>query len=941
VTLILPRDLVFEAYLGRWVDITALAEGRSLRQADPVTIQWGAQSEQLGKVPPSTVEGVLNNKGGHWTQDNPMGDYWQYLQGRNVPTRLALRVERDTYSRTLPSTWGTTDTGGVWSLDGGNYAVGSGVGTHTVNAANTFQVCIIGDSYGDCLIVANWVSTSTGNITGGAIEPLNLVLRYQPVGPMTGRHYMLRLSVSTSEVLTATIFDSATGAISSTVGYGVVNPLAPNVRAKFQIEGQTMRGKVYGAGPANDPDQFEPLVWHLSANDRTLSGGFAGIRTGVASGNTNTPVTVGYDNMELRLARHTGELAKLQPSSDESHRIKKAAFKCADITQRLGRPERPALSSAPRRYLASNFEFTTTDFWPLDESPDAPAQGLNAVSSGQPAIFQRETGVVPVRGAVNWGLTDKVMTSVPAFVALNNGGRLVFPVNPGPLSLGWSVMWAMRLSPDAGAQVFFTTSTNNHFTLTLYTDGTYELFGNPGGTSLATGVFPPGQDGLDGRWVTFGLTIFFNGGSAIGFHLNVDGATLGTGNWPTGGYTALREILVHVPQPSTGGQGNSAFSSLFVTAAPFYTSLGSVSVGAKVSNVIKGWPGEKSGWRAFRLTAEEGVPFDYVGNLDDTRPMGPQRPIPLLDQLQECADADQAVLYPARCTPGLVLRTRRSMTAIEPTVALSYSGKQVAAPLAPAGDDRFTANLVRAERINGGFLILEQTSGPMNTKDPGTDAEAIGRSPAKAGPANLESDAQLGDLGGWMRALGTAPEIRYPRVTVVLAAPGLTTGVDPTLPARSLMLINVGDRLKITGMTAADVYRDLDQIVRGGREVFRNKRQHSVTFNTAPYEKYRAGVYGDSASRYDGAVTTLDAQLSSGVTGGRAVTTSAGRVWTTDAGAFPMDVLIGGERITLSGITGAGTAAQTMTISARAVNGVAKTHPAGTRVYLYQPVYHC
>lgn len=67
-------------------------------------------------------------------------------------------------------------------------------------------------------------------------------------------------------------------------------------------------------------------------------------------------------------------------------------------------------------------------------------------------------------------------------------------------------------------------------------------------------------------------------------------------------------------------------------------------------------------------------------------------------------------------------------------------------------------------------------------------------------------------------------------------------------------------------------------------------------------------------------------------------------MWTNAAAAFPLDVIIGGERITISGITGTG-AAQVMTISARNVNNLpaagGKTHPAGTRVFLYQPVYYC
>jgi hypothetical protein len=229
----------------------------------------------------------------------------------------------------------------------------------------------------------------------------------------------------------------------------------------------------------------------------------------------------------------------------------------------------------------------------------------------------------------------------------------------------------------------------------------------------------------------------------------------------------------------------------------------------------------------------------------------------------------------------------------------------------------------------------------MNTRNPGTDSEAVGKSPART-EVNVEAAAQLPDVAGWERALGTTPEVRFPQVTVNMRAREL----DVTAPAtaRSVLQVGVGDRLVVSGLAAADVYRELDQVALGGVETFSNVRQHKVRFNTAPYEKYRSGVYDDSGSRYDGAVTTLDAQLTSGTTGARNVTTSSGPVWTTDAGAFPMLVLIGGELVTLSGITGVGTAAQVMTISARNGNGLpisgGKTHAAGTRVQLYQPVYY-
>jgi len=958
VAVTFPRDLIMEAYLGRWVNITALAESRSLRQVDPVTVTWGLPNEQ-GKAlaPPSTAQGVLNNAGGHWTPENPLSDYYDYLRGRNVPTRLSLRVGQDAFTRTVGAgSWGAIPgESQQWSLSGVNttFSVNGTQGVMAISAVSSFGVATFPDSYGDCCIAAT-TTVNVNDIAGGSLEPCNLVLRYMGSGPLAGEHYLLRVECTSAELLNVTIFHSSLGAISGTVQVaGLINAASPKaLRAKFQVEGQTLRGKVYAPGPSNDPDQFEPLGWHVSCHHERLPagfpGGFVGIRNGIAAGNSNSkPISFLVDDVDLRLLRHSGELAQLQPTWDEGHKIKKARFRAAGITQRLGRPQRPALSSAIRRYAASNAEFTTRDFWPLDEAATAPAQGLSAVAGGAAAFFERNTGVIPERGAITWGNTDKILTSVPGFVSMSNEGQLTFPINPAPLGTTSTVSWAMRLTNDTGGRALITTSVSNQFVFFFYTDATWELFRNPGSVSVATGAFT-NASGWDGIWVTIGISLFSSGGN-IAWRLCIDGVDIGGGSSVGGTYSPMRSLVLHSEQAGTGGQGDDSFSSVLVTDRRIDDILPEVldgygvisTVGRKISQVTKGWPGERAVARAFRLCAEEGVPFDYWGDLGQSRPMGPQRPVPLLDQLTECAEADGAFLYEPRYTAGVAIRARRTMCATTPTAAFSYSSGHVAPQFAPSADDRPSANLVRAENADGGFFILDTPVGVMNTKDPGTDPDAIGRSPADA-KVNVDGDAQLPDVAGWVRGLGTVPEVRFPRVTINLRARELTQGADPTLPARQALLLNVGDRMQVTGLAAADVYRDLDQVVRGGTETYRNVRQHQVQFNTAPYERYRTGVHGDGVSRYDTlvAATTLDAQLTAGTTGARNVTTGSGPVWTTDAGAFPMDVVIGGERVTLSGITGTG-AAQVMTISARAVNGVSKTHPAGTKVYLFQPVYYC
>jgi hypothetical protein len=59
-------------------------------------------------------------------------------------------------------------------------------------------------------------------------------------------------------------------------------------------------------------------------------------------------------------------------------------------------------------------------------------------------------------------------------------------------------------------------------------------------------------------------------------------------------------------------------------------------------------------------------------------------------------------------------------------------------------------------------------------------------------------------------------------------------------------------------------------------------------------------------------------------------------LWTIDPTQFPLDVVMGGERITVGLITGA-SSPQTFSSLTRSVNGVVKAQSAGADVRLWQP----
>jgi hypothetical protein len=104
------------------------------------------------------------------------------------------------------------------------------------------------------------------------------------------------------------------------------------------------------------------------------------------------------------------------------------------------------------------------------------------------------------------------------------------------------------------------------------------------------------------------------------------------------------------------------------------------------------------------------------------------------------------------------------------------------------------------------------------------------------------------------------------------------------------------------------------------------------------------GIYGDTVgddpSKYDTAGTIRPLDFSAITTTQTAITfeTLIGPPWTQDDDEFPFDIYVGGERMTVTDITGTGGGPleQSFTVT-RSVNGVVKGHDPGTPVRLWNP----
>jgi hypothetical protein len=327
--------------------------------------------------------------------------------------------------------------------------------------------------------------------------------------------------------------------------------------------------------------------------------------------------------------------------------------------------------------------------------------------------------------------------------------------------------------------------------------------------------------------------------------------------------------------------------------------------------------------RLIRLGYEENIPMTFCGtNKPAVQQMGAQREATVLENMQDAALFDGGRFYEARGAYSFEYRTRATLYNQTPYLEVDYSVGGVLAELRPTDDDKDIRNDVTAKRIDGGFARAVQETGRLSIQAPSNGG--VGRYTESVDLA-AQKDEQLPAQASWRLHLGTVDEERYPSIKF--------SPVNGDITMAQLLSTGVGNRFKVNNLDARNVYEPIDQLVLGYTLVL---DQHApyVEINGEPARPYN--VADIDTARMDSETSTLNEDLDTTETA-IDVATTGGTLWTTDAGEFPFDVLIGGERMTVSAISGA-SSPQTFTVT-RSVNGVVKTHTTGTQVSLADPVY--
>lgn len=571
---------------------------------------------------------------------------------------------------------------------------------------------------------------------------------------------------------------------------------------------------------------------------------------------------------------------------------------------------RSALKPALERALTFS---APRGLWLLADGGDA-TQAASGVTGGTP---------LAIVGDVLLGVEDAPAGAAAAVdIAVTSNvadGRLVGDAPAGGSATSWTVGVWRRVSASTTSAI---ASGNEWYTgdPTLYRwvigtlDAPDVIVVNIFSSTGALSAIAPEVDGLnvhDGEWHHFAISAVQVGGN-VQVTLTVDGTNTNT---VSGAGTLAALAAQNVPQ--AGGSYLNVVSLGFSSLAVW----DGVPDLASIYQAGLAWAGELADARMIRLCREERVQLQLTGASDTV--MGRQAAATFVALLREVEACDAGVLADG-LGPGLRYTTRAARYNQPAALTIDASAGQVGDPFEPDDDDQRTRNLAKVERQGGSSAVYEDIDGPLGTDAIGTYDTSL--------TVPYADDSPLLDRAAWLVYLGTLLGLRYPTLVLDLRA-------RPELAAGWLA---AGDnaRVDVVEVAAAATQHppgDVPLLVEGYGEQL-NLDEWRVMANTSPYA-YEVAELDASGNRGRLDLTqTLAVAVDGTETSWSLATPDGDPLLITTAAApedFPLDVDAGGERITITDISG-GASPQTVTVT-RSVNGVVLAHPAGTPVVLWLP----
>lgn len=923
-----PLGAAVELYLGgAWVDISSYVLVR-----DGISISRGRPDES-SSTPPSRATLTVRNDDGRFSPRNPTSPYYGLI-GRNTPLRIRVEDVMPTPSLRSAVTTAATD------QDIG-YTVTVPTGVLAGDVLLAFQSA-------DSAVLDDLAepAVASGTVPGGWTE-----IAAEDDTSINSLVTKVWWKISTGAEPTSYIFfhNDASDGVCTMAAIKDASHARPIVAFSSAISGSPL-GTAHST-PSSTPagnNDFE-LRWVAMAKDSTpaantwtppvgftersdlqsttwTTGSLATrpLTSNAATGTHNftsssSEFNVRHSftvNVMAASVRFTGEVSSWPPRWNLAGTDVYTPIEASGIMRRLGQGAKP-LKSAIARGILDELGSSLKAYWRLEDGDDA-TQFANELAGGAP---MRPVGTVSPAGSIPIGAA-----TLPV-VSFGSAGQLAGGVTASwPSPTAWTVgaLFYFGSEPDAIFRAplsWTTTGTINQWYLygTAATDRLTVEGYNAAGTLITTdfiSINKPG--GITNTWMFVYVSAHQNGA-------NIDW----TAEFVSEDYAqsiAQSDVatigLVQSLLLSHGGGANDSFVGHgFVADADIFATVNLANLG----DYIIGFAGETAADRMVRLCAEEGISLQVLGDPASTALVGSQGARTLLDLLQEAASADGGILYEPRGVLGLAYRTRTSLYNQPADLALDYAAGHLVPPLEPVDDDQGVRNDVTVARTNGSSARAVLDTGALSTQAPpggvGVYDEDV--------TLNVFSDDQLADIASWRVHLGTWDEARYPTVTVDLVA-------VPALIAVAAA-VDVGDYLSIDSLPAW-LPPDLIELLAQGSTEKLAPFEWRITWNATPAGPYRVGVL-DSATlgKLDTDGSTLAEDLTTTETAVDVATTNAGSpLWTTAGGQFPFDIRVGGERMTVTAISGA-SSPQTFTV-VRSVNGVVKTHSTGADVRLWTPL---
>ncbi|MFC7846120.1 hypothetical protein [Streptomyces sp. NPDC057382] len=878
-------------------------------------------SSWASEADPSKYTFALDNRDGRYSPRNPLSPYYRQLS-RNTPIRIS--VPGSTSHLEILDETGTATTPHSTALNiAGDLDVRVEFDATLTDA--TANQTIIG-KWSPVTAEKQWLlSVYNGNLRFRFITPAGAeVQAFQNIFGFGGRILRVTLDADNGNGGWTVQFwqaDDWDGPWSSVSG-----PLAG--AGSTGVKSVTAGPLAIGVNdPTGSPDRKPFIGYARRAQVRRGIKGpvMADVDfTAVAAGATSFTDTTGNvwtlsggAQITSRVYRFHGEVSEWPAETDESDTDSVVRITAQSLKRRLDSGRDPLQSVLARRVPG----YRPRAYWPLEE-------GANASRAYSPI-----DGVKPMTAQYMDFAADTSLPSASALPKVNNQNgavtsRLSGQVPAGGPTTGWSVYWLYRLDQKpteyASYMSIQTTGTIRDWRIQVsdsLSAGTRILGYNSEGAASLNQLIATGPD-LFNQWVLVHFQASQSGGTV---NWRIDWQDVGG---DAGGFSdsfaGTLGRVTSVGSPPNGWHSQADGLALGHISVWDATSTEAYDSPSTASNVLLGYAGEFTADRITRVARENDIPLTWRGVRYSGERVGPQPVDTALTALREAAGADGGILLDQRSRNGFLYLSPSVLQNQTPKVVLDYTARgHVVGSFSPVDDDSALENDSTVQREGGSSGRYEKTSGSLNVNPPELDEDGVGRY-AKSVTLSLYEDEQCEGLAAWRVHLGTWDEARFPTLTVDARA------IVDQMP--EVAQLDVGDVIKLTNVPTKHSFDDLYLLVMGYTEVLSQFRWQ-ITFNCVPYGPWMTAVVGEARADTSGSTLTAPATA----TATTLSVASEAAPWATSAtfpGDFPMDILVDGERMTLTGVTGA-TSPQTFHV-VRSVNGVVKAQPAGARVSLFQ-----